>query len=82
MKKQTKSQKPVNQKTFVPGVFVRKTKFGFGLSIEYADFIKFFNEHGSVSEKNSKTYLNIDVNESQKGNAYASLNNWQPSQKA
>lgn len=62
---------------FVGGVYVEKSKFGFRLSVEKDAFSKFFNENSKIGD-NGKSYLNIEVNESKGGNAYAKLNEWEP----
>ena len=72
----------MSDKVFIDGMFVKGITTQYGeiikQSIEMESFIAFARQHAKKSEKDGKFYLNIDINESQSGKKYASLDTWQP----
>jgi len=69
-------------KTFIEGVFVKTITTQYGdiqkLSFDMVKFIEFARLHAQKSEKNGKSYLNVDLLSTQDGKKYMALDTFKP----
>ena len=69
---------------FLDGVFVKTVETQYGdiikLSFDVDKFIDFVGscEHVTVSEKNGRSYLNVEIKKSSSGKHYMAIDTWKP----
>jgi len=72
----------MSDKVFTEGLFIKAVNTQYGdiikISVDVEKFKEFMEtcEHVNVSEKNGKSYLNIDVSAGKSGKWYAAVDTW------